>query len=95
MIYSIDSDVPESWDSIITAFITMTEYAMEFHQTPEVYNLSFSLKRGLLDIRYHGGDKRIDHYAELAKELSSLTCACCTEKATRYAFNSPRCDLCT
>lgn len=94
MIYSIEDDVTESWNSIITSFITCVEYATEFNNAPEVFNLKFSVKRGLLSIDFCGGNKLVDGFAILAREISSTICSSCGIQATRLVFGFPKCDEC-
>jgi len=94
MIYSISEEVPSSWNSIIETFLTMSEYSIEFHQSPDVYDVNVFVRNGLLFIDYKGGDYRIDCYALFAKEMSSKICIECGDPATRRIFKSPKCDNC-
>ena len=94
MIYSVSEEVPTSWDHIIETFLTMSEYSIEFHQTPDVYDVNILTRNGLLYIDYKGGDHRIDSYAFFAKEMSSKVCTDCGSVATRKIFKSPKCDNC-
>lgn len=95
MNYSVGDEVPEYWDFIISSFITVVEYSIEFNNMPPVNDLKFGVKRGLLFITYSGGDKVTDGFALLAKELSSTICTSCGSHAVWYIFGSPKCDGCT
>ena len=94
MIYSVEDDVPAAWDNIITSFITCTEYVIEHNRVPEVYNIKISVKRGLLDINFCGGDKLVDGFAIFAREMSSTICSSCGAPSTRIVFGFPKCDEC-
>lgn len=94
MIYSVSEEVPTAWNDIIETFLTMAEYSIEFHKSPEVYEVEFLVRRGLLYVNFKGGDHRIDSYALFAKEMSAKICAECGLSATRRVFLSPRCEEC-
>jgi len=94
MNYYVSEDVPSSWDHIISAFITMVEYDVEFNKGIPIDNLQFETKRGLLAITYSGGSKITDAFAMFAKEMSAGTCSECALPSTRLVFGSPKCDNC-
>ncbi len=94
MTYSISDDVPEHWNSIIDTFITAVEYSTAFNRMPEVENLEFSVNRGLLAVRYSGGDEVTDGFALFAREMSGTICGECGDPSTRKVFGSPRCSVC-
>lgn len=94
MIYSVSEEVPDNWNPIIETFLTMCEYSIEFHQSPDVYDVNIFTRNGLLFIDYKGGDHRIDSYAFFAKEMSSKICSECGDFATHRVFKSPKCDNC-
>lgn len=88
-------DIPEAWNPIINAFISATEYAVEFNNVPQVDNMDFIVHRGLLKPLFDGGNSMIDAFAIFAREMSSHICAECGDPATRIQFSSPRCNNCT
>ena len=94
MIYSVSDDVPSAWDHIISAFITMAEYDVEFNNGIPVDNLAFEIKRGVLSVTYTGGSKVTDAFAIFAKEMSAGICSECSLPSTRKIFGSPKCDNC-
>ena len=94
MQYYVSEEVPPSWDHIISAFITMAEYDVEFNQGVPIENVEFRVKRGLLAIIYSGGSRITDAFAAFAKEMSSAICSECALPSTRTIFGSPKCDNC-
>lgn len=94
MNYSISEDVPSSWDHIISAFITMVQYDVEFNNGTPIDDLKVSLKRGLLSFTYSGGDRITDAFSMFAREMSSGVCSECALPSTRSVFGSPKCDIC-
>jgi hypothetical protein len=94
MIYYVSEEVPLSWNHIISAFLTMVEYDIEFLNGIPVENLEFRLKRGHLAITYSGGSKTTDAFAMFAKEMSAGICTNCALPSTRAVFGSPKCDNC-
>jgi hypothetical protein len=94
MNYYISEEVPEVWDNIVSAFITMVEYDVEFNKGVPIEKLEFRVKRGLLAVTYNGGSKITDAFAMFAKEMSSGICGECGLPATRAVYQNPRCDQC-
>jgi hypothetical protein len=94
MIYSISEEVPLSWNHIISTFITMVEYDIEFNRGIPIDDLKFDLKRGLLSVNYSGGSKITDAFAMFAREMSGSICSECGLPSTRAIFGSPKCDDC-
>lgn len=94
MNYSISDEVPSSWDSIISSFITVVEHDVEFNSGTPIDNLNFDVKRGLLFITYSGGSKITDAFSIFAREMSSTICFDCNAQATRSVFTYPKCDEC-
>lgn len=92
--YYISDEVPEAWNHIIDTFMTMVQWNCEFNNGPEIENVAFTMKRGLLHITYAGGDSSTDLMAHFSREMSSNVCAECGVPATRHVFGSPRCDEC-
>lgn len=93
--YTIEEDVPEYWDFIIDSFLSCVQYAVELQQMPEVTNIRFYTKRGLLGIEYEGGNLITDGFTALSKTLSSKICSSCGAHSVRSVFGNPRCDDCT
>lgn len=94
MIYSVSEEVPAAWDHIISAFVTMVEYDVEFNNGVPIDNMQCSVRHGLLAITYSGGDRITDAFAMFAKEMSAATCSECSLPSTRLVFESPKCDDC-
>lgn len=94
MNYSVSEDVPPSWDGILSTFITMVQHNVQLNSGVPIDNLSFDVKRGLLSITYHGGDKTVDSYAMFAREMSSTICSECYAPATNHMGGQPKCDNC-
>ena len=94
MNYSISEEVPSAWDHIISAFITMAEYDVEFNRGAPIDNMQCSVRHGRLAITYSGGDRVTDAFAMFAKEMSANTCTECALPSTRFIFESPKCDDC-
>lgn len=94
MIYSVSEDVPTAWDHIISAFVTMAEYDVEFNSGISIDNMECSVRHGLLAITYSGGSKITDAFAMFAKEMSGGICSECALPSTRFIFESPKCDNC-
>jgi hypothetical protein len=94
MNYYVSDEVPTSWDHIISAFVTMVEYDVEFNKGVPIDNTEFRVKRGLLGITYNGGDKITDAFAMFAREMSAGICTECALPSTRVIFGSPKCDNC-
>lgn len=95
MDYRVDDSVSEHWDFIISSFVTSILAYTEFHKMPEVYDLEFNSKRGLLDIRYKGGDKITDALAYMARNTSGSICDGCGALATGFHFGRPKCGDCS
>lgn len=94
MNYSISDEVPSSWDSIISSFITVVEHDVQFNNGVAIDELSFGVKRGLLYITYLGGSTITDAFSRFAREMSSTICFDCNAQATRSVFTYPKCDDC-
>lgn len=94
MNYYVSDEVPTSWDHIISAFVTMVEYDVEFNKGVPIDNTEFRVKRGLLGITYNGGDRITDAFAMFAREMSAGICTECALPSTRVIFGSPKCDNC-
>jgi hypothetical protein len=94
MNYSISDEVPASWDSIISSFITVVEHDIQFNNGTAIDELNFDVKRGLLYITYLGGSKITDAFSMFAREMSSTICFDCNAQATRNVFTYPKCDDC-
>lgn len=94
MNYCVSEEVPAAWDHIISAFITMAEYNVEFNKGVPAEDVRVDIKRGLLSITYSGGDKTTDAFALFAKEMSASICSECSLPSTRKVFGSPKCDDC-
>lgn len=94
MNYYVSDEVPTSWDHIISAFVTMVEYDVEFNKGVPIDNTEFRVKRGLLGITYNGGDRITDAFAMFAREMSAGICTECALPSTRIIFGSPKCDNC-
>lgn len=94
MNYYISDEVPTSWDHIVSAFITMVEYDIEFNNGIPIENLEFRVKRGTLAITYGGGSRITDAFAMFAKEMSAGICTECALPSTLSLFGSPKCDNC-
>lgn len=94
MNYYVSDEVPSSWDHIISAFVTMVEYDVEFNKGVPIDNTEFRVKRGLLAITYNGGDRITDAFAMFAREMSAGICTDCALPSTRAIFGSPKCDNC-
>jgi len=94
MTYYVSEEVPLAWNHIISAFLTMAEYDVEFLNGIPIENLEFRVKRGHLAITYSGGSKITDAFAMFAKEMSAGICTECALPSTRMAFGSPKCDNC-
>ena len=94
MNYYVSDEVPAAWDHIISAFITMAEYDVEFNKGIPIDDVEFRVKRGLLAITYSGGSKVTDAFAMFAKEMSGSICSECSLPSTRLVFGSPKCDNC-
>lgn len=94
MLYSISEEVPQAWDHIISAFVTMAEYHAEFNNGVPIDNLECTVRHGLLAITYSGGDRITDAFALFAKEMSAGICSECALPSTRRVFESPKCDDC-
>lgn len=94
MNYYVSDEVPAAWDHIISAFITMAEYDVEFNNGIPIEELEFRVKRGHLAVTYKGGSKITDAFAMFAKEMSAGICTECALPSTRLVFGSPKCDNC-
>lgn len=94
MNYSVSEEVPAAWDHIISAFITMAEYDVEFNSGVSIDNVNCSVRHGILAITYSGGSKITDAFAMFAKEMSAGICSECALPSTRRIFESPKCDNC-
>jgi hypothetical protein len=94
MNYSVSEEVPLAWDHIISAFITMVQYDVEFNKGIPIENLEFRVKRGMLAITYSGGSRITDAFAMFAKKMSGAICSDCALPSTRSVFGSPKCDNC-
>jgi hypothetical protein len=92
--YYVSEEVPSAWDHILSAFITVAKYDIEFNKGVPIEDLRFEVKHGLLLITYKGGSKITDAFAAFAKEISSATCSECALPSTRKIFESPKCDNC-
>lgn len=91
---SVSEEVPAAWDHIISAFITMAEYDVEFNNGTPIDNVMCSVRHGRLYIAYSGGDRITDAFALFAKEMSGAICSECSLPSTRLVFGSPKCDDC-
>ena len=94
MNYLVSEEVPPAWDHIISAFVTVVEYDVEFNSGVPIDNVEFSIRRGLLAITYSGGSKVTDAFSVFAKQMSASTCSECSLPSTRSIFGSPKCDNC-
>lgn len=94
MVYSIDEEVPEYWNFIIDGFVKSVEHYEQYNKMPEVYNLQFDVKRGLLDIQYSGGDKITDALAFMSRRLSESVCFECGSPSQRVFAGKPLCGEC-
>lgn len=94
MNYYVSEEVPAAWDHIISAFITMSEYDVEFNNGTPIDNVDCRVRHGLLAITYSGGDRITDAFARFAKEMSAGICTDCAAPSTRTIFESPKCDDC-
>lgn len=77
MNYSIDDSVPEEWDFILETFIDRINYDINVNGMPEVYDIRFSIRHGMLDVSYKGGNKSTDAYALFARSVSERICGSC------------------
>lgn len=77
MNYSIDDSVPEYWDFIIDTFIERIKFDMNMNGMQDVYDISFSIRNGMLDVSYKGGNKSTDAYALFARSVSEKVCGSC------------------
>lgn len=91
----VSKEVPTSWEPIISAFVTMSEYDVEFNRgIPVQGEVQFDVHHGLLQITYAGGSKITDAFAMFAREMSAAICCDCGQPASRKVFESPKCDNC-
>ena len=94
MNYYVSEEVPQAWDHVISAFVTMVQYDIEFNDGEPIDDLEIRVKRGLLAITYSGGSRVTDAFAMFAREMSANICSDCGVPATRKIFESPKCDDC-
>jgi len=94
MNYSVSEEVPLAWNHIISAFITMARYDIEFNNGVEIDDVQCSVRHGTLAIIYKGGSRITDAFAMFAKEMSANICSECSMPSTRRIFESPKCDDC-
>lgn len=91
--YTLD-DVPESWLSIVEAFNYRVVHDIVNNGMPDVYNVVFSVRYGLLQVTYQGGNAITDAYAAFARSMSGKYCKECGALATRDTFGEPKCNDC-
>ena len=77
MNYSMDDFFPEEWEFIVECFMDRIHYDMDYNNMPEVYDIRFSERNGVLDISYKGGNKSTDAYALFARSVSERVCGSC------------------
>lgn len=94
MNYYIADEVPEHWEHLFDAFITMSEWEIEFNKGEKIDCVEAQVHKGLLAIYYSGGNAINDAYARILREVSSKICYSCGAPATRIVFQYPKCENC-
>lgn len=92
--FTITEEVPEGWIPIIEAFNYCVINDILKNGMPDVYNVVFSIKYGLLQVTYQGGNTATDNYAAFARSVSAKYCQECGSIATRDTFGVPKCNDC-
>lgn len=94
MNYSVEDEVPEGWNHIIDAFLTVVDHDARLNNGVPIYDITFRVRHNTLSVAYSGGDRITDHYALFAQVMSTKTCTGCGLPSTRKVFESPKCDDC-
>lgn len=98
MKYSIENDVPNTWDFIIDEFLNIIKFDQQFNEMNYIDDIHFENKKGSLNITYTGGNRITDAYTRLARNLSERICGTCGEvrdsDASVILKNLLQCEKC-
>lgn len=94
MKFSVDEDVPLAWNHLIETFLDLATELQEEYNEPEIWDIKFFVKRGLLCIDFKGGSKVTDFCAHTLTKASGRMCSECSKATNSQVFGLALCDQC-